>query len=180
MQFTLPEMNIKQFIEEQQSSFELTLENKVKREAEKMIEVMVKEKLLSQVETEIKLFFDAKSTEILGKLPTRMDEKVETVINHRIIKYIENHASSSTWLKSVFDSRWWPQETKVLSYVESIVQKKLELCFNDHLQNLIEKYIRRIWVVDIKDMQDEIMDLNHNISDAANYWYEAGQRDASR
>ena len=180
MQFTLPEMNIKQFIEEQQSSFELTLENKVRQEANRLIEIMVREKLFAQVEKEVNSFFSEKSIEILGRLPSRMDEKINTVIEDKIIKYIESHAGSDTWLKSVFNSRWWPQETKVLSYVEKVVQKKLELCFNDHLQNLIEKYIRRIWVVDIKDMQDEIMDLNHNISDAANYWYEAGQRDASR
>ena len=178
MQFTLPEMNIKQFIEEQQSSFELTLENKIKYEANRLLEDMVKQKLLPQIENEIKLFFDVKSTDILGKLPIRMDEKISAVIEDRIIKYIENR--SNWWLKSVFNSRWWPKEETVLSYVESIVQKKLELCFNDHLKNLIEKYIRRIWVVDIQDMQNEIIDLNHHISDAANYWYEAGQRDASR
>ena len=95
MQFTLPEMNIKQFIEEQQSSFELTLENKVKYEANRLLEDMVKQKLLPQIENEIKLFFDAKSTDILGRLPIRMDEKISTVIEDKIIKYIENHASSN-------------------------------------------------------------------------------------
>jgi len=95
MQFTLPEMNIKQFIEEQQSSFELTLENKVKYEANRLLEDMVKQKLLPQIENEIKLFFDAKSTDILGRLPIRMDEKISTVIEDRIIKYIENHVSSN-------------------------------------------------------------------------------------
>lgn len=180
MQFTLPEMNIKQFIEEQQSSFELTLENKIKYEANRLLEDMVKQKLLPQIENEVKLFFDVKSTDILGKLPIRMDEKISTVIEDRIIKYIENHASSNWWLKSVFNSRWWPKEETVLSYVENIVQKKLELCFNDHLQNLIDKYIRRIWVVDIQDMQNEIGGLYDSILHASNAAYEAGQRDASR
>jgi hypothetical protein len=93
MQFTLPEVNIQQFIEEQQSSFELTLENKIRYEANRLLEDMVKQKLLPQIETEIKSFFDNKSTEILGRLPSRMDEKISTVINERIIRHIEHHAS---------------------------------------------------------------------------------------
>lgn len=180
MQFTLTESQVKEFMKTQEEAFQTLLENKVKYEANRLLEDMVKQKLLPQIENEIKLFFDAKSTDILGRLPTRMGEKISTVIEDRIIKYIENHASSNWWLKSVFNSRWWPKEETVLSYVENIVQKKLELCFNDHLQNLIEKYIRRMWVVDIQDVQNEIMDLNHNISDASNAAYEAGQRDASR
>ena len=84
--------------------------NKIKYEANRLFED-IKTKLLPQIENEIKLFFDAKSTDILGKLPTRMDEKI-TVIEDKIIKYIENHASSKWWLKSVFNSRWWPKEEK--------------------------------------------------------------------
>jgi hypothetical protein len=95
MQFTLPEVNIQQFIEEQQSSFELTLENKIRYEANRLLEDMVKQKLLPQIETEIKSFFDKKSTEILGRLPTRMDEKINVVINDKIIKYIGQYASQS-------------------------------------------------------------------------------------
>lgn len=174
MQFTLPEVNIQQFIEEQQSSFELTLENKVRHEASKLIEDMVKQKLLPQIETEIKSFFDNKSTEILGRLPSRMDEKIDAVINDRIIRYIESKASQWEWLTSIFNSRWWPREETVMSYVERVVQKNLEICFNDHLQQLIEKYIRRIWVVDINDMENEMHCLNQQV------WYAAGQRDASR
>lgn len=180
MQFTLPEVNIQQFIEEQQSSFELTLENKIRYEANRLLEDMVKQKLLPQIETEIKSFFDNKSTEILGRLPSRMDEKISTVINERIIRHIEHHASQWEWLTSIFSSRWWPKEETVISYVEKVVQKNLEISFNDHLNQLIQKYIIRIWVVDIKDMENEMHCLNQQAWYAADAAYEAGQRDASR
>lgn len=180
MQFTLPEVNIQQFIEEQQSSFELTLENKIKQEANKLIETLVKEKLRPQIETEVKTFFESRTKDILGKLPYRTSEQIDTVINDRIIRYIEGYASQWDWLKSIFNSRWWPREETVMSYVEKVVQKNLEISFNDHLNQLIQKYITRIWVVDIKDMENEMHCLNQQAWYAADAAYEAGQRDASR
>jgi len=95
MQFTLTESQVKEFMKTQEEAFQTLLENKVKYEANRLLEDMVKQKLLPQIENEIKLFFDAKSTDILGRLPIRMDEKISTVIEDKIIKYIENHASSN-------------------------------------------------------------------------------------
>lgn len=160
----LTQEQIQEIIAFQEGQLKQSIENQVRN----TLQLLVNQEMTAyepQIKEAAKKYFKEKAEEIIPQTPDWVSNQVDVVIQQRILDFLDRSNAS---IASLFSTRAWPNESKVISFVDSIIQKQLNIHFDELLKNKIEMYIKRLWVVDIKDMENDLQSM----SDQANYAYE--------
>jgi hypothetical protein len=149
------------------------INNKVNQKVQQYLEWKIK-----WVESELNKYMEWQIIQRTDDIPTWAAATFERIIEQRVLKKMEDMGS---WeIKRMFSTRWWPVEWSVLNYLESVVYKKLNKKLNEHLSEIVSTYIKKLWVLNIEDVENEINDLQNIAREEANAAYEAWQCKAAK